>query len=255
MKKLIILIIASFLYSTYSAQDTPNLSGLWQGYRLQFDKSKKKYVSEYEYTYSLSQIGNKVLGVANIKNKQGNYADIAVRGFIADNKFYFEEYEILNASRSNGFLWCLKQGVLEIVKKDYDETILKGKTPSVTEEYKTDCNGGFSYMTRKIERLNEGVISSLLTPDSVEKALNIEIYPNPFITNTTISFKLNTSEKVILDILDINGNVVTNLVNANLNAGTYPNVFTPLSSNTNLLFYYMRLRIGANTYSRMIQRN
>jgi hypothetical protein len=45
-----------------------------------------------------------VTGTAFILSKSGEFGEFAVRGFVEGNQFYFEEYEVLNATREENFV-------------------------------------------------------------------------------------------------------------------------------------------------------
>ena len=49
----------------------------------------------------------------------------------------------------------------------------------------------------------------------------LQIYPNPFSRNTTISFFLDRSEKVTLKVFDLSGREVTTLLNDELTSGEH----------------------------------
>jgi len=50
-------------------------------------------------------------------------------------------------------------------------------------------------------------------------------YPNPFTQSTTIKFRTPNSGKVVINIVDATGRLVTNLVNEDMAAGTYEQVW------------------------------
>ena len=62
-------------------------------------------------------------------------------------------------------------------------------------------------------------------------------YPNPFNPSTKIEFSLSTASEVSLEIFDINGNSVDNLVNNYMNAGTH-HIFYDGSNVSSGIYYY-----------------
>jgi hypothetical protein len=93
-----IAVLLSFFVLNLSATD---ISGEWNGTRYQFNETKTEYIAEFSYKYNLKQDGNQVTGTAFILSKSGEFA---VRGFVEGNQFYFEEYEVLNATREENFV-------------------------------------------------------------------------------------------------------------------------------------------------------
>jgi len=80
--------------------------------------------------------------------------------------------------------------------------------------------------------LDESEINDLLTVTSINdhkgfrnesqpKKYSLSNYPNPFNPSTTIHYSLPIHSHVKIDILDINGRIVSNLVNTNKQAGDY----------------------------------
>ncbi len=76
-------------------------------------------------------------------------------------------------------------------------------------------------------------------------------YPNPFNPNTTIRYQVPKREKVLLQIFDINGRLVTTLVNEVKNSGPNQVIFNGdnLASGT----YIYRLTIGGKVQSKTMQ--
>ena len=69
-----------------------------------------------------------------------------------------------------------------------------------------------------------------------EKKLIMTPYPNPFISQTTISFILPEQSRTKLEIYDMNGRFLTTLLDQTLPAGYHEVVFTPTSSNYRVFF-------------------
>ncbi|MBN1968045.1 MAG: choice-of-anchor J domain-containing protein [Candidatus Delongbacteria bacterium] len=65
-------------------------------------------------------------------------------------------------------------------------------------------------------------------------------YPNPFNPTTTISFFSNISGKVELNIFNSNGELVKNLMNENINAGTHSVNFDATEFNSGVYFYTLK---------------
>lgn len=70
-------------------------------------------------------------------------------------------------------------------------------------------------------------------------------YPNPFNPSTKISFDLPVSGFVTLKVYDITGKEIAQLVNSDLNAGTYKINFNSVSLSSGIYFY----RISAGSFT------
>jgi hypothetical protein len=79
-------------------------------------------------------------------------------------------------------------------------------------------------------------------PDKFELLQN---YPNPFNPNTTINFKIPSSEYVILKVYDVLGREAATLVNENLKAGEYNVNFNAVNLTSGSYFY----KLSAGTIS------
>ena len=100
----------------------------------------------------------------------------------------------------------------------------------------------------QFQQANWGVNSKILYlmtyPNLGQKHLsddNVKIkcnnYPNPFKENTNITFTLNKNSYVKLDIFDIVGNNIENLLNNNLSKGDYQIKFNARNLKSGIYFY------------------
>jgi photosystem II stability/assembly factor-like uncharacterized protein len=80
------------------------------------------------------------------------------------------------------------------------------------------------------------------------KGSNIEfsIFPNPFNANTTIRFTLNEPKKIIIEVYDISGRKIENIIIDNLLPGIHTYNWAP--SNLSSGIYFMSLLIGENRF-------
>lgn len=94
---------------------------------------------------------------------------------------------------------------------------------------------------------NSPVSSEIIneTPLAFELKQN---YPNPFNPSTNIEFSVPSSGQVVLEIYDINGRKIQELVNESLSAGSYTATFDASSLASGLYLY--RLRTAANVLTR-----
>jgi hypothetical protein len=114
-------------------------------------------------------------------------------------------------------------------------------------------------------RVNAGYKSPNLRWDSsmvlvsTVTAVNLEVppmfslernYPNPFNPTTRIAFTLPEPERVKLTVFDLQGNVVTTLVNGRTEAGRHTAVFDGTGLPSGVYFY--RLEAGNSTETRRL---
>lgn len=245
MRNLLFFSFNLFIWSSVFAENnSTNLSGTWVGKRYQFNEDKKTYHQTFTYMYELKQEGNIVKGTSYIKNEDGNYAEISIRGIVLGNKFYFEEYEIIRAERPDGKIWCFKKGELNIEQKNADY-ILSGETKSYTEDYGESCSGGVSYMTKLDEFGGANPTDDELGKASINSSsINITNYPNPFVESTNISIKLNKPSVITMDIIDITGKSVGVLFDGKKDAGYHNINFESSKMGISNRVLIVRLKIG-----------
>ena len=256
MKHLFIIILFQlFINLNLEGQEKRGLTGDWVGKRQQYNATKRGYQEDFKYKYSLTQINDRVIGVVYIIKSNGDYAELAVKGHVADNIFYFQEYEILNAKRSTDFKWCLKTGILYIDSIAPNEYILRGQTQSTMEFYNTECTGGYTTLKRKEVHIGEGVMQNEADLDEPDLNNHIEVYPNPFSNKTHVKINLPKANNCYIDVIDINGTTMSVLQSGSfLQAGTYTFPFEILGQIHSPQFYYLRVKLGYKTYTRILQR-
>jgi hypothetical protein len=79
---------------------------------------------------------------------------------------------------------------------------------------------------------------------------SFSVYPNPFINTTTISYQLNTAEKVKIKVLDILGNEVAVLVNETKTGGAYNLIFDASALGKGI--YFCRIEAGNYTETKKL---
>ena len=96
----------------------------------------------------------------------------------------------------------------------------------------------------------------MLNPNSTIEVLNVQnitIYPNPIQTTFTIQYDLLAAANVNIDILDVNGRVVTSIINEKQTAGEYL-LKVNQSDKLNKGIYFVRLRIdGKSTVTKLVK--
>ncbi len=117
------LLIATFTFFSIPLIAQCDLTGQWKGYNTQ--EAKSCYSKKYDFELYLNQRGKIVSGrsYANVGNI---YAEMEIIGELKEDKyFHFQETKILDFKAEAGMEWCVKKGVLMIVK-DGDKLRLEG---------------------------------------------------------------------------------------------------------------------------------
>lgn len=81
---------------------------------------------------------------------------------------------------------------------------------------------GFEAKTGSVFLAHTGTVLPVTVTESKQNALFVDVYPNPFEQNTTISYIVTKSDRTSLSILDIEGRLVRQLVDSQYQeAGSY----------------------------------
>ena len=93
--------------------------------------------------------------------------------------------------------------------------------------------------------LSEDMTTGVGTPSQISDLL--QVYPNPFQTSTNISYTLNQASDVSLEVYDLLGKRIANLVNSTQSLGSHSIEFNPqeyFSANAGM--YLLKIRMGEN---------
>lgn len=236
--------------SLFAAGENKDLSGTWVGKRYQYNADKRTYEQTFTYMFDLKQEKDQVNGTSYIKNEEGNYAEIKVRGLVVGDKFYFEEYEVIRAERPEGKIWCFKRGELNIGVKSND-IVLSGETQSFTEDYGDPCSGGVTYMTKLDEFGGATPTDEDLNKVATQQTnLNISSYPNPFVTSAEVSIRMEQSNSVQIDIIDIAGKVVSTLYEGKKEGGIHHFQVDASKIGAANRILIVRLKVGEKVFTR-----
>ncbi|HWB64331.1 MAG TPA: T9SS type A sorting domain-containing protein [Chitinophagales bacterium] len=231
-----------------------DVSGKWSGTRNQYSWDKKSFIESFQYEFDLKQDGNTVTGTSTIITANGEYADMKLEGVIVGNKLHFREYEVQNAIRPDGKVWCFKSGELNFVKDADGNLKLTGSTPSFMEVYNYPCSGGETNLKKVDNSANEQVLQAVTptTPAASQPSLAITAYPNPFVESSNISYNLTADSKVTLQVFDISGKLVTGLYDGNQKAGFYVYSFDAKNFTAQSGFYIVKMVVNGNIYSQQM---
>lgn len=237
------LMVFLLFTGTLFAQKAINISGTFEGLRSQLDNSQKKITKEFQYKFELTQTNDVVEGISTIISDEGNYAEVRIRGVVVGDKFYFEEYRIIDEIILENFTWCYKTGVLKIENKN-NEITLSGMTPSYMVNYGLACSGGYTKISKFIENSDYSAKNDNVEQNNFE----ISLFPNPTIENINFSIDLEEETKVSIEILDISGKIVQKAITRKISKGKFTDKINV--SNFAPGIYIFKLTIENNIYSK-----
>lgn len=254
IKSFAVFLLFSF-FSLVAKSEIPksqDISGIWKGTRFQYNYEKSSYSATFNYEFHLKQNGQQISGFSIIKSANGSFAKLNLRGFIEGNQIHFEEYEIVEASRTEGFAWCLKKGTLEITQEG-DLIVISGKTPSFMEVYGLECTGGYTYISREhVAQPSVKQVDDIIQKED-QKDVVVKAYPNPFVMQTIISFNVNETAPVSVDVVDLNGKSTRIMKEQTVEPGNYKVEFIPENATTTA-YYIVKVHIGNQTFTQNIQK-
>lgn len=261
MKKIVSsLLLLVFAVSVFAVGEKPlnasevsklDVSGKWSGKRYQYSWDKKEIIQTFEYEFELVQEGSRITGTTSIINPDGEYANMKIRGTLVGNKLHFEEYEITGEIKPNDMMWCYKSGELSF-KKENGQLKMFGNTPSYMAEYYFPCSGGYTDLVQVDGSKNEVVFQQPNVSAKTSEESNLSIYPNPFIESTNISYHLAEDAKVSLQVMDIKGKVIANLVNEKQSKGNHSYVFRAQDAGYSAGIFIGVLTINGEVFSQQM---
>jgi hypothetical protein len=230
-----------------------DLSGKWSGQRNQYTWDKKSFIESFQYEFDLKQEGNIITGTSTIMDANGDYADMLLEGVIIGNKFHFREYQVKDAIRPDGKVWCFKSGELNLAW-DGNNLRLTGSTPSFMEVYNYPCSGGETNIVKADNSANAAVLNAATAtePSLLNPQIKITAYPNPFVESANIGYTLPENSTVTVEVYDVSGKIVTTLYNGNQNAGSYIYNFSGKNFASNSGIYVVKMTVNGNVYSRQM---
>jgi Secretion system C-terminal sorting domain len=231
-----------------------DLSGKWSGKRMQYSADKKSFIETFQYEFDLKQEGDKITGTSTIISASGDYADMKLEGVLIGNKLHFREYEVNNAIRPTGKIWCFKSGELSFTK-DGDNLKMGGATASYMEIYNYPCSGGVTDLT-KVDNSSNATTLAAFTPGATvaeENKINMEAFPNPFVDYANVTYNLTSDSKVKVEVYDMSGKLISNLFDGNQNAGSYKLNFNAKGISGSGI-YIVKMTVNNDVYSsQMVQ--
>ncbi len=235
------------------AQKTVDISGTWVGTRMQYDWAKLNYIQTFDYIFELEQDGNVITGTSFIDNPNGDFGEIKIRGTVIGDKFYFEEYEVVDEARPNNRVWCFKVGSLNI--SELNGTLsLDGDTESYTSIGFFPCSGGTTHLEQLVDYGSDDPISNddpIVVPSS-DLDFSLNAYPNPYTDRATISYIIEERSEVNLSVYSIGGDLISVLADGQQDASTYNYSFEGKSHGLSAGAYIVKLSVGDQVASKQI---
>lgn len=226
-----------------------DVSGKWEGTEIQYDETGSFIKVKFDIVFDFVQEGNKVTGTSYIKDKLHN--DIGymnIRGYVIGDKLHFEEYELTSQQwETPNRVWCFRTGELDLTQArrkmqlsgDYDSYAAYDYRPC------RDYCHTVVYKDVEPEPDNDFVFNDRYDADNL-----ISVAPSPFRDQTTLSYMLDENAKVQLDVFDLSGRKVVELVNTTQQAGKYSSVF---EANGNTVgSYLVRLFVNDKLYTKQV---
>lgn len=239
-----VLFFMVFFTTAVFAQNSVDLNGNFEGTRKQYNSAHTDFIQEFQYTYNLKQDGDIVTGTSTIINEKGDYAVTQLKGYVVGNIFYFEEYQIEDEMKDPYSVWCFKKGALNIVSEN-GKISLEGDTESYTSNYGRACTGGFTQISKIDSRYAN---SNNDKPNKLHNLdLNISVAPNPTVNEVQIRFENNAKQQALIEIFDLNGKKIAEIVNGSLEKGQHQFSFS-LNAYSNGL-YIVKLTLGSTVHS------
>ncbi len=136
----------------------------------------------------------------------------------------------------------------------YSEGIIEFKPTSQLEENETysiilkdgiSATDGYSFGKTETINFTTKTTTSVNDANSPVSYNLISAYPNPFNPTTTIEYQLKQSSRVSIKIYDVIGNLVTTLINKEVNAGVHKTSFN--ANNLPSGVYFSRIITNSET--------
>lgn len=226
------------------AQNQFDLNGTFEGVHYEFNDSNPIDTSEYFYKFELTQDSNKVTGKSYIYDDDGYYAVVSLRGFIVENKLFFEEFNTIDETNPSDQLWCYNSGHLDIEQFN-NVTKLSGFTKSYTKNYGNFCRFGSTDLIRTSATEFEDIVDNpepVIPPD-----YQPDVSPNPTQGETQITFEIYKTQFVVIEVYDLSGELKLEVLRRTLEPGMHTYTFDLLFEKDGV--YVVELGIDRGIYS------
>jgi hypothetical protein len=211
----------------FNLKDTSclNISGEWLGEETEYYDGSGKIKGKYNVKFILQQEGNKVSGNSLISFDNGQSSgNMKIRGMISGSKWYFEEYEVVEQKFTQpGVGWCLRTGELDF-KVSGNSAILEGSNyKGYAAFYYFDCKVPVNMSVGKAIAPREAENAKKIT--AINERCEMQLRPNPAMNEVMVAFKIAEEQIVRIDMFDLSGRLMGNIVNDLFKTGTHQQVF------------------------------
>jgi photosystem II stability/assembly factor-like uncharacterized protein len=144
-----------------------------------------------------------------------------------------EDWEKAFANGGNGSSSLIKKHTLDLAKKFKDGDIIYLRFRLVSDPFAE----GWGWMIDNIE-----IGDPTTSVEEILEAYEVKNYPNPFTNSTRLSFSLTEKSSIFAQLYDVNGRVISTLINNQEGAGTH--TYDVNTSNLESGVYFCRLKIN-----------
>ncbi len=203
------------------------------------------------HVFEFVQDGNRVSGTSYIKDKlHEDHGYMNIRGFVIGDKLHFEEYELTGQQwETPDRVWCFRTGELDISKKRGKLQLTGDYEAYAAYDYHPCRDYCFTVVEKDAKEEARPEPSADLKMDEDDGNL-ISVAPNPFREETILSYTLADAAKVRLEVFDLSGKKVRDLVNGNREAGKYSETFS--AENDPPGSYIVRLAVDDEVFTRQV---
>ena len=181
--------------------------------------------------------------------------DIIIEDFIPTNEDYVLAYnkgELIGAAKYNRDLT-----ILPVMGKDYSDKTMNFIDSGEYFQLKFYLNKKDKYIDLHgymppFKNLAVHEIETIKTLD-ILKSNNFIIqhaYPNPFNASTNLNFFLDKESKVIIELFDIKGKKIKQVINQNFNTGHHQVIMNSSSISSGIYFVNYQIKSSNNFYSK-----
>ncbi len=233
----------------YEADAKHDVSGKWVGTEIQYDETGTFIKVKFDIVFDFVQDGNKITGTSYIKDKlHQDVGYMNIRGYVIGDKLHFEEYELTAQQwETPNRVWCFRTGELDLTQLR-KKMQLSGDYDSYAAYDYRPCRDYCHTVVQKDADGQQPTADLKFMP--MEEENPIMVAPSPFRDQTTLSYTLDKDAKVQLDVFDLSGRKVVELVNGQQAAGKYAQVFEaaghPVGS------YLVRLFVNDKLFTRQV---
>jgi len=227
-----------------------NLNGEWLGEETEFYDDFKHEKGRFSIRFNLNQQGNCVTGTSYISfNNGASYGLFKIRGLVRGNKFYFEEYEIIEQKFTEAnAAWCLRTGELDIVLS-HNKIILEGANyKGYVAYFYYNCAVAVSMTVSK--NISAKQAEEIKKNNSLRDDYSMQMHPNPANMEVTVSFKIPEDLNVRVELFSLSGELIGTVTNELYTAGFHQKLFSLHTYPAGA--YLIRMQAGNQSFAKTL---